>query len=101
MKKAFAVSVPARNPHVSRFASVFLWAILKKVVRNVGGRKMVRSGVPFSRYAAGAKVCAGSGVADREADSTCVEILSGRGGGAAESAMGLGGIAGGGIGASL
>jgi hypothetical protein len=71
MKKALAIRVPAKNPQVSKLTSVFLYASLRKVVRKVGGRNIVRSGVPFSRYAAGAKMCAGSGV--------CILVVVGSG----------------------
>lgn len=93
MKNAFAISVPPRNPHVSRLANVFRCAIRKKVVRKVGGKNTVRSGVPFSRYAAGANVCVASGVAIRAGG--CCDTFSGRGGSASMLILGFGGRAGG------
>ena len=99
MKNAFAISVPPRNPQVSKLASVFLCAIRKKVVRNVGGKKTVRKGVPFSRYAAGAKICTGSGVSARARG--CSDTSSGRGGSLATMLLGFGGITGGNSGMSL
>lgn len=56
MKRALEMRDPQRIPQVSKFALVFGEASFKKVERRVGGRKMVRSGVPFSRYAEGLKV---------------------------------------------
>ena len=56
MKKAFEISVPARKPQVSRFSSVLCCAIVRKRWRRSGGKKRVRSGLPFSRYAEGLKV---------------------------------------------
>ena len=72
---------------------MFLWAIRKKVVRSVGGRNTVRKGVPFSRYAAGAKICTGSGVAALAGDWS--DTLSGRGGNVTTLLLGFGGSAGG------
>ena len=99
MKKAFAISVPARKPQVSKLASVFLYASRRNVVLKVGGRKMVRKGVPFSRYAAGANTCTGSGVSDL---FTAPGItLAGGTGSPARELLGLGGTAGGGLNMSL
>ena len=99
IKKAFAINVPAKNPQVSMFAIVFLYASRRNVVRSVGGRKIVRSGAPFSRYAAGAKICTGSGVCIRAAGNS--ETLPGHGGSAITPPFGFGGSAGGNLMVSL
>ena len=56
MNKALEIRVPHNMPHVSRFARVFCDAMARNRCRKSGGRKIVRKGVPFSRYAEGLKV---------------------------------------------
>ena len=55
-KRALERRVPARKAQVSRLRAVLGWARVRKERRRWGGRKRVRSGVPFSRWAEGRKV---------------------------------------------
>jgi hypothetical protein len=77
--------VPQSMPQVSRFARVFGAAILRNCSRRFGGRKTVRNGSPFSRYAEGRNVNAGGSAAtgdgvDEELCSSYIGCLSGLGG---------------------
>jgi hypothetical protein len=56
MKSALEIRVPHRIPQVSRLAKVLGRAMDRNVSRSAVGRKRVRSGVPFSRYAEGRNV---------------------------------------------
>lgn len=91
INNALLIRVPQRTPHVSRLDRVFGRAILRNVDRRSGGRKIVRSGVPFSRYAEGLKANVdgfrsedegvGEAVAEREDESPSrKKVFSGRGG---------------------
>ncbi len=72
--------MPHNMPHVSRFLLVFDSAYLRNSVRRVGGRKIVRSGLPFSRYAEGRKVKVALG-SDMLASIGSTLSFPGRGGG--------------------
>lgn len=88
MKSALWVSVPQRIPQVSRLARVFASAMERKRSRSSEGRKTVRRGAPFSRYADGRKVNAdssssstGDGVDGVEfCESSYIDSFSGLGG---------------------
>ena len=56
INRAFEINVPQRIPQVSRLRLVLEEAMARKCARRFGGKKTVRSGVPFSRYADGLKV---------------------------------------------
>lgn len=56
MNSALFFNIPHRIPQVSRFSRVFADAAARKCLRSGVGRKIVRSGAPFSRKAAGLKV---------------------------------------------
>lgn len=56
INRALDFKIPQRMPHVSRLRRVFEVAAFRKRERSCEGRKMVRRGSPFSRYAEGLKV---------------------------------------------
>lgn len=89
MKKALEIRLPQRMPQVSRLRLVLGRAISRKCLRRSGEIKMVRRGVPFSRYEDGLKVkvdgCRsdGDGLGSGERDKEVLgAILLGTGGGA-------------------
>jgi hypothetical protein len=94
MKSALFFSIPHNIPHVSRLRRVFADAAVRKCLRSGVGRKMVRSGAPFSKYAAGLKVNSSRSVVGVSARAVG-GILPGKGGAEGALSTYLPGIGGG------
>ena len=71
MNKALDFRMPQRMPQVSRLEEVFREAARRKECRSWEGRKTVRRGSPFSRYAEGLKL--------NSSRSGCGEVARGAG----------------------
>ena len=94
MNKALDFKMPQSMPQVSRLRPVLAEAAFKKSLRSCDGRKMLRKGSPFSKYAEGLKVNSSkslAGVGGRAvsgsfagiggAEGVLSEYLAGTGGG--------------------